>query len=60
MKPSEGSYIEHPNIHEYQTPWLTIHSLQPTPMHADGEIQSEALQEINYRIIPAILPIIVR
>ncbi len=60
MKPGIGSYVEHPNIHEFHSPWLKIHSKSPTPMHADGEIQSEAIQDINYRIIPSILPIIVK
>ncbi len=60
MKPGAGSYIEHPNIHEIHSPWLKIHSFTSTPMHADGEIQSEAIQDINYRIIPGILPIIVK
>lgn len=58
MKPESGSYVEHPNIHEIHTSWLKIRSLSPTPLHADGEIQSEAIQEINYRIIPSVLPII--
>lgn len=59
MKAGIGSYVEHPNIHEIHTPWLRIHAMQPTPLHADGEIQSEAIQEIHYQIIPAILPIII-
>lgn len=60
MKPDEGSYVEHPNIHEINSPWIKIHSYQPTPLHADGEIQSEAIQDINYKIIPSVLPIIAK
>lgn len=60
MKPDKGSYVEHPNIHECHSPWIKIHSIQPTPLHADGEIQSEAIQDIHYQIIPAVLPIIVK
>jgi hypothetical protein len=59
MKTGEGSYIELPNIHEYQTPWLTIHSLQPTPMHAMVRFNPK-LYKNKLRIIPAILPNIVR
>jgi diacylglycerol kinase (ATP) len=59
MKPGEGSYVEHPAVHEIHTPWLRIHVEQPTPLHADGEIQSETAQEIEYRILPGVLPVIV-
>lgn len=58
MKPGAGSYVEHPDIHEVHSPWLKIKTHQPTPMHADGEIQSTAINEIYYRIIPEVLPII--
>jgi len=60
MKPDKGSYVEHPNIHEIHSPWLKIHSIQPTPLHADGEIQSEAIQDISYHIIPSVLPVILK
>jgi YegS/Rv2252/BmrU family lipid kinase len=58
MKPAEGSYVEHPAIHEVHSSWLKISSRQPTPLHADGEIQSEVAQEIEYRVIPGKLPIL--
>lgn len=58
MKPSEGSYIENPNIHEVNTKNLRIHTLQPSPMHADGEIQDEGGLDFEYKIVPAALPIL--
>jgi diacylglycerol kinase (ATP) len=57
MKPGAGNYVEHPSIHEIHSPWLSIRVESPTPMHADGEIQSTALQEVNYRVLPGRLPI---
>ncbi len=30
MKPGQGSYIEHPSIHEVRSPWLRVHSLYTT------------------------------
>ena len=57
MKPGEGNYTEHAAIHEIHSPWLRVHSESPTPMHADGEIQSEAIQDIEFRILPRRLPI---
>lgn len=59
MKPGAGSYVEHPAIHEVHASWLRISTERPTPIHTDGEIQAEAVQEVEYRIIPQILPLIV-
>jgi diacylglycerol kinase (ATP) len=58
MKPGAGNYVEHPDIHEVNSPWLRVHSEKPTPSHADGEIQSEAIQDLEYRVIPARLPVL--
>ena len=60
MKRGAGSYIENPNIHEINTTWLRIRSETPTPMHADGEIQSEAIQAVEYRVIPGRLPLLMK
>jgi diacylglycerol kinase (ATP) len=58
MKMGEGSYIKHPAIHEVRVSWLKIQTNQPTPLHADGEIQFEATQDIEYRLLPAYLPVL--
>jgi diacylglycerol kinase family enzyme len=59
MKPGISSYVEHPSIHEVHATWLRIHCDRPTPLHADGEIQSVAVQDIEYRLLPAMLPVLV-
>lgn len=59
LKPGVGSYVEHPSIHEINSPWLRVHAEQPTPMHADGEIQSTAIQDLEYRALPGMLPVLV-
>lgn len=59
MKPSEGSYVEHDAIHEIHTPWMRIHSSSSTPLHADGEIQSASVHEMEYRILPGRLPVLI-
>lgn len=59
MKPGPGSYVEHPSIHEVRSPWLRVHAESPTPMHADGEIQSEAIQDLEYCLQPGRLPVLV-
>jgi len=58
MRAGAGSYVEHPAIHEIHSTWLRIHTINPTPLHADGEIQSEAVQDMEYRILPVYLPVL--
>lgn len=58
MKPGLGSYVEHPNIHEVHATWLKIHSVEPTPAHTDGEIFDEHANELEYRVLPAVLPVL--
>jgi diacylglycerol kinase (ATP) len=58
MKAGAGNYVEHPAIHEIRVGWLKIHTDQPTPLHADGEIQFEATQDIEYHILPDYLPVL--
>lgn len=58
MKAGAGNYVEHPSIHELNVSWLKIHTDQPTPLHADGEIQFEATQDIEYNILPKYLPVL--
>jgi diacylglycerol kinase family enzyme len=59
MKPGAGNYVEHPAVHELESPWIRITTQQPTPVHADGEIQSHAVTRIEYQILPGVLPVLV-
>jgi diacylglycerol kinase (ATP) len=59
MKRAEGSYVETADVHEEHTSWIKIHVDQPTPAHVDGEIFSESVQDLEYRICPAKLKILV-
>lgn len=58
MKAGEGNYVEHPAIREIRVSWLKIHTDQPTSLHADGEIQFEATQDIEYHILQDYLPVL--
>jgi diacylglycerol kinase (ATP) len=58
MNPDEGSYVEHPAVQEISSPWLKVRSVQPTPAHADGEIFSDQIHELEYRVIPHCLPVL--
>lgn len=57
LKPDKGSYVESDAIHEVDSSWLKVHMASPTPLHADGEIQTEHAVEIEWRIIPGILQV---
>jgi diacylglycerol kinase family enzyme len=59
MKPGEGSYVEHPAVHEVHSPWLRLAFASPTPLHADGEIQTQQARKITYTLLPGRLPVIV-
>jgi diacylglycerol kinase (ATP) len=52
MKPGAGSYVEMDGVHEIHSSWLRVHLHTPTPAHADGEIFSTDLTEVEYRISP--------
>jgi len=58
MKRAEGSYVETADIHEQNSSWIKIHVDSPTPAHVDGEIFSEAIQDLEYRVYPQRLQIL--
>lgn len=57
MNAGPGNYVEDPRISEINTPWLRIRLDSPTPLHADGEIQSEDVTDVSYTLLPARLPV---
>jgi diacylglycerol kinase (ATP) len=58
MKSDSGSYVEHSAIHEIHTTRLRIKSKQPTPLHADGEIQTKTAIDVEYSVLPEHLPML--
>ena len=50
LKPDKGSYVEADAIHEINSSWLRVSLEKPTPLHADGEIQTENAIEVEWRI----------
>jgi YegS/Rv2252/BmrU family lipid kinase len=59
MKPGKGSFVEMDGIHEQQATWVKIHVEGPAPAHVDGEIFSESIQDLEYKIFPGRLRILV-
>jgi diacylglycerol kinase (ATP) len=59
LKPAEGNITESPAVREFHTAWLHIHTEPGTPAHTDGEVFDENIQDLDYRIVPASLPILI-
>jgi YegS/Rv2252/BmrU family lipid kinase len=53
----EGNLAEHPKVHEFNTDWLKV-TTTPSPSHTDGELFDLQATQLEYRIFPARLPMI--
>lgn len=58
MKPEEGNYVEHPRVHEFHSTWLRIHTEPTTPVHTDGEVIDYAINDLEYRVLPGRIPML--
>lgn len=58
LNPAEGNITEHPAVHEIHATWLKVRASSPTPAHADGEVFSRGIQELDYQVLPGRLPVI--
>jgi len=52
FKEGEGSYIEMDGMHEINCTRLTIHLDKPSPAHTDGELFDNWLTDLEYKIFP--------
>lgn len=60
MKPDEGNYVEHPAVHEFHSTWLRIRTNPSTPVHTDGEVIDYAIKELEYRVHPGRVPMLLK
>jgi diacylglycerol kinase (ATP) len=60
MKPGAGSYVEMPGIVEKNATWVKIKFDHPSPAHADGEIFSTGITELEYRVYPGRLQMLLQ
>ena len=58
MKPDVGSYVEVDGIFEKQATWIKVHLEIPSPAHTDGELFTDAIQDLEYSIYPGRLQIL--
>ena len=59
MRPGAGSYVEMDGISEVHATWLRVRIDPAAPAHADGEVFAPAIQELEYRILPKRLEVLV-
>jgi len=59
MKPGDGSPVEMEGIHEIHCTRLTIHLDKPSPVHTDGELFDEWLTDLEYKIFPTTVQMLV-
>ncbi len=55
-----GSHINHPRITSGRTTRLTVESRPGTPVHADGEVLTEAIDRVQYEVLPGKLTVLSR
>lgn len=59
FKPAEGNITESPSIHEIHSTWLRVHTEPGTPVHSDGEVFDMDIQDIDFRVLPGKLPVLI-
>jgi diacylglycerol kinase (ATP) len=59
-KSGEDNYVNHPAVHEVHSTWLKIHTEPATALHTDGEIIERTIQNIEYRVHPGRLPMLLQ
>ncbi len=52
MKPGAGSFVEMEGMYEFHCTRLSVHLDRPSPVHTDGELFERWLTDLEYRIFP--------
>jgi diacylglycerol kinase (ATP) len=58
MQAGEGNYTNHPDVNESHCTWIKIHTEPSTPAHTDGEVFDFDIQDLEYKVLPAWVPIL--
>ena len=59
FKPGEGNIAESDVIYEIHATWLRVHTEPGTPVHSDGEVFNMNIQDLEFQVHPAKLPILI-
>lgn len=55
----KGDFVHENGIHEIDCTWLKIRLDRPSPAHTDGELLPQPVTQLDYRIIPGCLKVLV-
>jgi len=58
LKVGKGNIAEQKGIHELHSTTVCIHLDRPSPVHTDGELFDKWATDFEYKIFPAVVPII--
>ncbi len=47
-----AKHLDHPDVKHFRTPWIRFTSKPGTPIHADGEILTDAWTDVDIRLLP--------
>jgi len=59
MKPGKGSFVEMEGMYELHCTRLKIHLDKPSPAHTDGELFDSWIADLEYKIFPATVPMLI-
>lgn len=60
FKEGKGSYVELPGMRELNCTWVRMHLSKPSPVHTDGGLFDAWLTDLDYRIFPAAVPVLMQ
>ena len=59
MKSGEGNVVELDGINEFHCTHLKIHLDKPSPVHTDGELFDNWLTDLEYKVFPTTVQMLV-
>ncbi|MCI0608872.1 MAG: diacylglycerol kinase family lipid kinase [Anaerolineae bacterium] len=59
MKPGKGSFVEMEGMYEIHCTRLKIHLDKPSPVHTDGELFDQWLTDLEYKIFPTTVQMLI-
>jgi len=59
MKPGKGSFVEMDGMYEIHCTRLKVHLDKPSPAHTDGELFDQWLTDLEYKIFPTTVQMLV-
>ena len=58
-KTMKGTHVHEKGVYYHQTPWVKIESDDPLPLLVDGEIKTDGPKQVDVRVLPRAIRVIV-